>query len=441
MSDEPKKPTSPEDPKAEAEAHEKAPAEAETAEAAPPEREEEAEEKEAEAEDAFRPEAIAKRMDTIGGEDEIERVAREEEQKLAQRKKELKKKGGKKGLESAASKRLAKIGEKAVRRPVSAVPSEVDAFRLGTNRFGGWVRANRKVFGAVVGLAIAGGAAFGFYTSAQHKKLDEASALLAAGVAAQEAHINPTPTKDDELRRVDLLPSFKNEAERREAALAKYRDVTKKFPGSGPAVFARLYEADLLLQAGKPDEAATAFQEVRATALAKADPEVMGRATEGLGFAYEMQADVDPSTKDKSLNDARDAFKQLETVSLKGMKELAKYHLARVSQKLGDLETAKSLLGEVMTLTKPADPTKPEDNAFPYLGEAAADRLRLLGNRDILPRKERQEKAQQAAMQKQQQEELQKRIQELQKQHPPTPAPSGSTAPAPAPSSSAGETP
>src|SRR3984957_7611905 len=52
-------------------------------------------------EDQFRPEAIAARVDTFGEETEIDRIAREEEKKLHERKKK-----GKKGLQAAASKRL-----------------------------------------------------------------------------------------------------------------------------------------------------------------------------------------------------------------------------------------------------------------------------------------------------------------------------------------------
>ena len=64
--------------------------------------------------DKFRPEAIAARIDTLGEESEVDRIAREEEQKLALRKKQT---TGKRGLEAAASKRLANIGEGTVKRP------------------------------------------------------------------------------------------------------------------------------------------------------------------------------------------------------------------------------------------------------------------------------------------------------------------------------------
>src|SRR4051812_31272562 len=84
-----------------------------TAEPGPVEAEAEGEgEGEGDALDAASPEAIAKRVAALGGDDEIEKIAQEEEQKLAERRARAKKKRGKKGLEAAASKRLARIGDK-----------------------------------------------------------------------------------------------------------------------------------------------------------------------------------------------------------------------------------------------------------------------------------------------------------------------------------------
>ena len=65
--------------------------------------------------DKFRPEAIAARIDAIGEETELDRLARIEERRSSSSARKGKK--GKKGLESAASKRLAKIGEGNVKRP------------------------------------------------------------------------------------------------------------------------------------------------------------------------------------------------------------------------------------------------------------------------------------------------------------------------------------
>src|SRR5271168_5315512 len=70
---------------------------------APEEREEPAAAAAAEPEDRFAPGAIAARVNSIGEETDLDRIAREEEQKLAERRGGKK---GKRGLEAAASKRL-----------------------------------------------------------------------------------------------------------------------------------------------------------------------------------------------------------------------------------------------------------------------------------------------------------------------------------------------
>src|SRR5437867_1598834 len=79
----------------------------------PPPADADEDEDDADLTDAASPEAIAKRVAALGGEDELERIAEEEEQKLRERRARAKKKRGKKGLEAAASKRLARIGAKA----------------------------------------------------------------------------------------------------------------------------------------------------------------------------------------------------------------------------------------------------------------------------------------------------------------------------------------
>ena len=61
-----------------------------------------------------------------------------------------------------------------------------------------------------------------------------------------------TADKDDDdeeesAKPKHLYPTFKSADERRDAALAKYRDVETKYAGTGAAILARLAEAGLLL--------------------------------------------------------------------------------------------------------------------------------------------------------------------------------------------------
>src|SRR5690606_20261285 len=116
-----------------------------------------------------------------------------------------------------------------------------------------------------------------------------------------------------------------------EAALEQYREVRGKFPGTGAAILARLAEGSLLLDARDADGALAAYTDVKDSPLAAADSEVKGRALEGIGFAYELKALAAPAEKETHLDAALEAFRELENaVEVKGFKELAIYHQARV---------------------------------------------------------------------------------------------------------------
>src|SRR5690606_27908352 len=80
---------------------------------------------------------------------------------------------------------------------------------------------------------------------------------------------------------------------------------------------------------------------------------------------------------------ALQAFKELEnTVDVKGFKEMAIYHQARVHENMGNKEEAKKLLvGLKERLDKIDDssmPGTPGGQTFPYLREVAMDRLRAI---------------------------------------------------------------
>jgi hypothetical protein len=337
-----------------------------------------------EAEDKFRPEAIAARVDSLGEETDLDRIAREEEKKLLERKRQAK---GKRGLEAAASKRLAKIGDVSVKRP-SAIAGAVAADAADpierARRAGQWIKDHRQAFGALVTIGVLGiGGALG-WVAWQDKRQADASAVLAKAFADERGSVS---TKDDDEEddgkaRRPLYPTFKSEAERRDAALAKYREVEAKYPGTGAAFLAKLGEAGLLLDAGDAKGALAAYGEVKASALAQADAEVRGRALEGAGFAHELLGQTDTAGKDKHLDDALSSYKQLEQLSPKGFKELGMYHEARIFQEKGDKAKATEVLKDLhKRVTEPG-----EGHAFSYLEFAVEDRLRELDPSALPPK-------------------------------------------------------
>ena len=332
---------------------------------------------EAEPEDAAKPAVIARRVAALGSEDATEALAREEERKLAERRaaRKGKKKGG---LEVAASKKLSKIGTRAEPKRTVAVAADADPLIERTAKLSEWAKKNQKIV-QIVGLVMVAGllgvAGFLYF---DNKRELEASQSLTKAVEAQTARIGDPPKGEDEEDAKVL--SFKTFDERRAAALKQYKEVQSKFPSTGAAMLARLAEASILLDKREADAALTAFTEVKGSALATADIEVKGRALEGIGFAHELKALATPAEKDKHLDAALAAYRELENVAdVKGFKELAMYHQARVLQNKGEKDKAKEILLSLkQRLDKTEDPLAPglpPTPTYPYLKEVAMDRL------------------------------------------------------------------
>jgi hypothetical protein len=329
--------------------------------------------------EALRPEGIAARVDRLGAESDLERIARDEEAKLYERKKK-----DKTALESAASKRLAKIGEGKVKRPsaASGVAPEADPLVRRAVKASTWVQDHQQTFVALIVIGLLGFGGFAGYQYWQDKRNGDASAALAQGLTDERGHISDKPVDDDDTRAKPLYPTFKSAADRRDAALTQYRAVESKYAGTGAAILARLAEASLLLDTGDAKTAASEYREVIDSALGKADAEVRGRALEGVGFADEALAESEPADKAKHLEDALAAYKKLADVDVMGFKELGQYHQARVAQAQGDKAKAIELLKDVQKrVGEPGD-----DQQFSYLKFVVEDRLRDLDPTALPPK-------------------------------------------------------
>jgi tetratricopeptide (TPR) repeat protein len=277
------------------------------------------------------------------------------------------------GLEAAASKRLQKIGGKAPPKRV-AYAADAEIFR-GSGPVGRWLRTNQKAVTAAVAVtlfALIGGGAYAWRTQRMEAS---ASNDITKAVGDEDGRIGDPAKEDDEAQAKDPRPVFKTAAERRDAALAKYKDVETKYKGTGAAYLARLEEGSLLLDKPDLDGAIAAFTDASQSPLASADAEVKGRALEGLGFAYEAKAAATPAEKDKWLDQAAQQFRTLENTDVKGFKELGMYHQARVAEAKGDKDKAIQLL---KALHERLSPAAGETHPFVYLESVADDRLRQL---------------------------------------------------------------
>jgi hypothetical protein len=199
--------------------------------------------------------------------------------------------------------------------------------------------------------------------------------------------------RTDEEKEADPTRVFPTAEARADAALASYNQVIDQHPGTGGAILAKLGQAGILLEKRDYAHALDAYNAVLATPLAAADPDVKGRALEGVGFAKEGTGDLDG---------AMTAFKEVEKVDAKGFKELGRYHQARIHAAKGEKEKAKDILVEILALKTPEkDPTKealnPVDKGtlpgidsqmFPYLKTVAQELLRSIDPKALPARTE-----------------------------------------------------
>ncbi|MBK8257073.1 MAG: hypothetical protein IPK82_30920 [Polyangiaceae bacterium] len=255
-----------------------------------------------------------------------------------------------------------------------------DALARGWASTTKWLRTNLQTIQWVVagGLVVVSG--YVGYTYFTQKKLGAASGLLASGALAESGYILEEDKRGEEDKELDPTPVFKTPVERADKALASYRDVQQKHPDSGAAILARLGEAGVLLDKREWDKAIEGFEAVLKTQLASADPDVKGRAIEGIGLAKEGKGDADGAAAE---------YRRLETIDAKGFKELSQYHQARLLLAKGtddDRNKAKDLLKTAYDkLKEPALDKKP----MPYLERSIEQALKaidpsLIPDRDSL---------------------------------------------------------
>jgi hypothetical protein len=210
-----------------------------------------------------------------------------------------------------------------------------DALSRMTSGAGRWIRQNFHILQWVLLAAVVGTGGTLFYLSRVEKKEGTASATLIAAVAADRGKVLAEDKRSDEEKEIDPTRVFKSAEERSDTALAAYNKVIDEHAGSGAAILAKLGQAGVMLDKKDYPHALEAFSAVAASTLAGADPDVKGRALEGLGFAKEGKGDLDGALA---------TFKELEGIDAKGYKELGLYHQARILIAKKDTDKAKELL-------------------------------------------------------------------------------------------------
>lgn len=266
-----------------------------------------------------------------------------------------------------------------------------------------WLRSNLPMIQWVVAAGLIGVSGYVGYTYFTQKKLGESSGLLASGAMAEAGYVMADDKRTDDDKELDPSLVFKTVAEREDKALASYRDAQAQHPGTGAAILAKLGEAGVLLDKREWDKSIEAYDAVLKTPLAAADPDVKGRAIEGLGMAKEGKGDLEGAAAE---------FRRLETIDAKGYKELSQYHQARLLMAKNtdeDRAKAKDLLKAAYDkLKEPSLDKKP----MPYLEKSIEQALKVL-DPSLVPDRDSMNSVRGGAMS---QEELQQRLRKIQEE-------------------------
>jgi len=261
-------------------------------------------------------------------------------------------------------------------RPIQLLPGEMvdDALARSGSAISKWIRENFTVLQwLVVGAVVAGGVYLA-YESRVDKRDAGATAALMEGVTADEGRVVAEDKRTDEQKQADPTRVFKTADERADTALAAYKKTAADHAGTAPAVLAQLGEAGDYLDKQDWPHALEAYSAVASSSLAGADPDVKGRALEGLGFAKEGKGDVDGALA---------TFKELEAIDARGFKELGLYHQGRLWLAKGDKEKAKDFLKQAHDKL---ESSTSDAHSFKYLQQMTDDALRRIDPALVTPK-------------------------------------------------------
>lgn len=228
-----------------------------------------------------------------------------------------------------------------------AVPMGLDAsermddiFVRSTHAAAGWLKSNfRWLQWVAIGAVVLGFGVQGYRYSSKSKAAKSTDAL-AIGLTAEGGSIrlaadDESKSVNPELEQLDPRPVYDSESSRMTAAEQGYRKAIATYGTSGAGWLARIGLAGVLYDQQKWDEALELYRGVRNAEVAKKDPDLLGRAIEGIGLTLEGKGD-----REGALQAFRELTNQEGSASLA---TLGLYHQARILLEQGNREKAKEL--------------------------------------------------------------------------------------------------
>lgn len=224
----------------------------------------------------------------------------------------------------------------------SAVETE-DQFVSGAGRVAEALRPHIWRIAVAVGVITVMVIAYSLYSHFDEKKEVAASTLYIEALEISQRQVVP----EDESTPPDpagapLTPepiTYPTSEARAEAAVAVLERLQSEYGGTDVAEQSRLLHGALLFELGRYD-AALAHYDVYARDGATSELEAVAR--EGIAYVYEAKAMAldDPAAREQALQQALEAFRNVQPDPEGPLREQALYHQGRILQTLGRTDEA-----------------------------------------------------------------------------------------------------
>lgn len=254
---------------------------------------------------------------------------------------------------AAARARKQRVRERREAEAVGLDTQEVldDAIVRSQDRAAKWMRKHSTTLQLLLVAGVVGWAGWGIWGLYMETATADASAAVAKAIASENGRIGDPAEmgRPDEQGIIDPTPIFADDASRLEAAQKAFEAAAAVRKGSGTALYAELALGSVYYDLGKLDEANQRYQNVLGSDLGRSDPELSGRAMQGIALVLEGKGD-----KEAALAKHR----ELQGKGQSGFVEAALYDIARISYDLGKTDEAKQALDTLVEKLGPEDPTQ-----------------------------------------------------------------------------------
>jgi tetratricopeptide (TPR) repeat protein len=239
------------------------------------------------------------------------------------------------------------------------VEATTDEFVSGVDRLAQVLRPHALRIAVVVGVVAVAVIAYSIWSWQRGRAEADATQAFRRVTEIASRPIVPPPEEPDKKAgdspKADEAKSavpteFKSGAARAQAVLSELEKLDSDHGSVKLASEAKILRAKTLLDLGRYDDAAALYDEY---AKSGSVSELQQVAREGIGYALEEKASAakDPTERQKALEQALEAYANIQTSEKGPARDLALYHQGRVLAMLDRRDEAKAMFEKALAVT------------------------------------------------------------------------------------------